>query len=297
MSSFLPVPIALGFILNTIAFTGAVVFYAKRLRRGRPPRGEDEKLLRGPGEHLQEQLMELDQQMTEQWFLGIVIPVFILLIPLTLLPQMRGRESTVMILACAGFVVSFVLRLRRVRGIFKQTAQYRLGLLGERAVAAALQPLLARGYHVFHDMPAHGAQKAFNLDHVVVGPSGLFVVETKARRKIHQDASGADHVVQFDGRSLHWPRSESREEVEQAERNAVWLRDFVHKRLGLAVQVVPLLVIPGWYVKRTGTGAVIPMNEKQVEKAILGRTVLDEKTVDQIKRQLDTECRTVSFGS
>jgi hypothetical protein len=297
MSLSLFCALVLGFALNTITFTGAVVFFARRLRRGRPPRGADEKVLRSPGEHLQEQLMELDQQLTEQWFSGIVVPVIILVIPLILLPVMRGQESTVVTLAFVGFVVSFMLRLRRVSAIFRQKSQYRLGLLGERAVAAALQPLLAQGYDVFHDMPAQGTQKAFNLDHVVIGPSGLFVVETKARRKIHQDAQGADHIVEFDGQTLRWPKGGSREEVEQAERNAAWLRDFIQKRLGLVVQVVPLLVIPGWYVKRTGTGAVGAMNEKEVERAIRRRTVLDAKTVDQIKRQLDTECRTVSFGS
>ncbi len=289
--------LTIGFVLNTVLFTAAVVFLAKRLKRGRPPRGKDKKLLRSPGEHLQQELATFDEQLTEQWFLGIVVPVAVLMIPLALLPLAKGRESMVVALALGGFLVSFVLRVLRVRKLFEKIRTARLGLLGERAVAAALEPLLAKGYAVFHDLPAQGSQKSFNLDHVVVGPSGLFVIETKARRKIHQDENGDDHVVKFDGQSLHWPRGSDQQDVQQASENAGWLHEFVDKRLGLKVDVVPLLVIPGWFVDRKGAGTVRVVNEGEVERSILGRPVLDEKTVDQIKRQLDTECRTVSFDA
>jgi hypothetical protein len=146
-------------------------------------------------------------------------------------------------------------------------------------------------------MPAQGTQKSFNLDHVVIGPSGLFVIETKARRKIHQDANGNDHIVKYDGKTLRWPQGNDQQDLHQAAGNATWLQQFVEKRLGLRVNVVPLLVLPGWYVDRTGTGAVRVVNEVEAEKTVLGRPVLDEKEVDQIKRQLDIESRTVSFDA
>lgn len=295
MSSFVIWTMVFGFVLNTVLFTAAVVFLAKRLKRGRPPRGQDKKLLRSPGEHLQQELAAFDEQLTEQWFMGIFGPVAILLMPLALLPLAKEHESLVVALAIGGFLVSFILRLLRVRNLCEKIRTSRLGLLGERAVAAALEPLLAKGYSIFHDMPAQGTQKSFNLDHVVVGPSGLFVIETKARRKIHKDANGNDHIVKYDGRTLHWPRGNDQQDIQQASGNAKWLEQFVEKRLGLRVNVVPLLVLPGWYVDRTGAGAVRVVNEVEAEKTILGRPVLDEKAVDQIKRQLDIECRTVSF--
>ena len=36
------------------------------------------------------------------------------------------------------------------------------------------------GFAVFHDVPG---DKAFNVDHVVIGPQGVFAVETKGRGK------------------------------------------------------------------------------------------------------------------
>jgi hypothetical protein len=50
------------------------------------------------------------------------------------------------------------------------------GLRGEVAVGRILAPLEAEGYRVLHDLEATRG----NVDHVVIGPTGVFAVETKA---------------------------------------------------------------------------------------------------------------------
>lgn len=60
--------------------------------------------------------------------------------------------------------------LRRVESFFK-------GARGEEHVADLLAGLPA-GYHVFHDFAVGG----YHVDHVVVGPPGIFSVETKSWR-------------------------------------------------------------------------------------------------------------------
>jgi hypothetical protein len=50
------------------------------------------------------------------------------------------------------------------------------GAVGEETVAALLAPLEAEGFVVLHDLDIGRG----NVDHVVVGPTGIFVVETKA---------------------------------------------------------------------------------------------------------------------
>lgn len=57
--------------------------------------------------------------------------------------------------------------LRRVESYFK-------GARGEERVAALLDSL-PTGWHVFHDFPAGN----YHVDHVVVGPAGVFALETK----------------------------------------------------------------------------------------------------------------------
>jgi len=75
------------------------------------------------------------------------------------------------------FVVSLLMTivfwwkgLRRVESFFK-------GARGEEHVAALLATL-PQAYHVFHDFAAG----CYHVDHVVVGPTGIFSVETKSWR-------------------------------------------------------------------------------------------------------------------
>lgn len=55
--------------------------------------------------------------------------------------------------------------------------RYGAGATGEEAVAAAVAPLTAEGWHVLHDrvMPTGG-----NIDHIIVGPGSVVVLDAKA---------------------------------------------------------------------------------------------------------------------
>jgi hypothetical protein len=52
------------------------------------------------------------------------------------------------------------------------------GAIGEQWTAKSLRPLEARGWVVLHDLPAVRG----NLDHVVVGPGGVFLLDSKRWR-------------------------------------------------------------------------------------------------------------------
>ena len=51
------------------------------------------------------------------------------------------------------------------------------GERGEMQVAEVLEDLRSSGYRPFHDLKRDG----FNIDHVLVGPGGVFAIETKFR--------------------------------------------------------------------------------------------------------------------
>jgi hypothetical protein len=55
---------------------------------------------------------------------------------------------------------------------------YERGATGERAVAAILDQLRTEGWGVIHDVRWPGRQRA-NLDHIAVGPPGVFVIDAK----------------------------------------------------------------------------------------------------------------------
>jgi hypothetical protein len=50
----------------------------------------------------------------------------------------------------------------------------------EKRVATKLAPLMAAGYYFLHDRGWPGARSRAQIDHVLVGPGGLFIVDTKA---------------------------------------------------------------------------------------------------------------------
>lgn len=80
----------------------------------------------------------------------------------------------------AGESAAEVARNRREKAerLLKQADAFDSGAEGERQTAVALAQLPAADWHVFHDVRWPGRVYA-NVDHVVVGPSGVFVVDSK----------------------------------------------------------------------------------------------------------------------
>lgn len=64
-------------------------------------------------------------------------------------------------------------------GSFKRDfSAWSQGAEGEEVVGRVLEELAASGWHVIHDVDLGRG----NIDHIVVGPGGLFTIETKSRR-------------------------------------------------------------------------------------------------------------------
>ncbi|MDT8450648.1 MAG: nuclease-related domain-containing protein [Wenzhouxiangellaceae bacterium] len=90
--------------------------------------------------------------------------------------------------ATVGF---FLYRLFRTR---PEIRRLKLGRDGERAVGQYFERLRADGYEVFHDVIGEG----FDVDHVLIGPGGVFTIETKSYSK---PASGPTEI-NFDGEQV-----------------------------------------------------------------------------------------------
>jgi hypothetical protein len=281
-----------------LLFSAAVVsmlIWRSRQRRERPP--VKFELLRGPGESLRRRVQGFDENLM-LWLGGTaLIPLFaavglaqvVLKLPRSF--QVAGL-AVVGLITLAGIAVSAGIlyrRLTRWRSDF-------LGYLGERTVGEHLEPLLAQSYRIFHDVPADGAKADFNLDHVVVGLTGVALIETKTRRKGRARPGFKDHVVVFDGSQLIWPWGEDRHGLEQALAEADWLAKWIFQRTGLKVAVKPILTLPGWWVEQKARGPVTVVNSKSLPSAIRGNgaAALSSEQVDLIARQLDTLCRDVT---
>ena len=84
-------------------------------------------------------------------------------------PRVAGPAAAV---AAGG--VGWLLRFR----VSADTAAWRRGARGERRTARALRPLLRVGWTVLHDVAIPDSRA--NADHVLIGPPGVFLVDTKA---------------------------------------------------------------------------------------------------------------------
>lgn len=249
-----------------------------------------EKLLRGPGESLQKKLEELEDQLSTELAMAFVVPL--MCISLYLLERRTSTGTATGVgLAIAGGT-AFVLICRRMFQLLDRKRNYRLGLLGERAVGEELNQLMLMGCRVYHDVPndPYG-----NIDHVLIAPSGVYAVETKGRRK--KETTGKDaHKVTFDGRSLQFGEGPSESKcLDQAKQQASRLSDWLSKSVGEAVEVHPVLALPGWFVERKGRGEVIVVSGRAVKTLVKGRSVLDAPKIERIAYQLDQRCRDVEF--
>ena len=115
---------------------------------------------------------------------------------------------------------------------------------GEKVVGQYLERLRKDGFHVFHDLIGND----FNVDHVLVGPAGIFTVETKTYSK---PARGNPKVT-FDGENIlvNGFRPD-RDPVTQARAQANWLKNLVLESTGRKVAVRSVVLFPGWWVDPT----------------------------------------------
>jgi hypothetical protein len=134
----------------------------------------------------------------------------------------------------------------------------RLGIRGEREVGRMLEETRKLGYVVFHDLPGDG----FNVDHALVGPGGVFAIETKTISK----PRGRKAEVDYDGQRVlvdgHTP---DRDPVAQAQGGAAHVREVLKRMTDRQVAVRPVVLFPSWMVnRRPGAWDVWVLNPKEL---------------------------------
>src|SRR5436309_2679808 len=282
------------YVIVFMVLTGGIFWRSTLQKKERPP--EKFKLLRAPGETQRRRVQRADENLFFYFFGGAFLP---LLVGCVVLLGARYLPVRLVLVGAALAVFSFFAStFCSVVVLFRFLRRRRddlLGYLGERAVAEHLEPLRANGFHLFHDVPAEGRQKTFNIDHVAVGPTGVAVIETKTRRKKKGRQGFEEHVVTYDGKRLIWPWGEDTCGIAQVCAEADWLREFIEKRTGLRIDPKAILAFPGWLVKERVVGAFRVANHKVVPSIIAQwkPQPLSPEQIDLISRQLDERCRDV----
>lgn len=175
----------------------------------------------------------------------------------------------------------------RFRNDLKGMKKKKLGRDGEMFVGQHLEQLRAMGYDVFHDIDmVVDNEKRENIDHVIVGPAGVFTIETKTRSK----PNGACHIER-DGDVIKIDEYPNRKIIPQVRRQSRWMEGFVLKSTGIKIQAKPAVLFPGWFTESHGSDIWI-LNEKSLPKFLENEpTRLDTEKIGYISAQLTLWCR------
>jgi Nuclease-related domain len=254
-----------------------------------------QKILRPPGESLRLRLIELDEKLNDcfvQLFLSAYSPLVIAgLVALQGIRATSGVWITIIVIA----VVVSIWSACRLWTLINLRRRIRLGFEGERHVGEALNQLMLTGYRVFHDFLITDKPRSIrNIDHIVIGPNGVFAVETKTRRKIKGE-DGA-RVVVLDN-ALQYPWGIDHRDLEQAQEDAAWLTEWLSKMSDQPLKVGSILVLPGWFIDRRAKPPVTVLSGSEVAVNIprLNGTATSHSEIRRLAAMIEDRNRTVEY--
>jgi hypothetical protein len=152
-----------------------------------------------------------------------------------LLGQVLATQAGLPRAGLVGLVVAALVGWRLRFRPSEQARTWQRGAEGERRTARLLDRLTRDGFVVFHDLAVPGSPA--NVDHLVIGPSGVFVIDSKQwTGSVHQ---GADGLAWHN----HFPLDRTLETVR-------WEADTISRVLGS--RATPLLCVHGAHVHGGG---------------------------------------------
>lgn len=140
---------------------------------------------RRPGEWVREQTARRERRIWIGLAVGFLVTGAFMALAI-------GRH--VNIAASAGFLAAVLLVRPYVEGYVDRHVRLRSGTRAEVAVGETLEQLRRDGWIVMHDIERPSEA---NLDHVVSGPNGVFLIETKARRYEERHLGRVKHQTRW----------------------------------------------------------------------------------------------------
>ena len=273
-----------------------LVVYRRRMRSADRRQALLHDLLRGPGESLRDPMQDAAWDAAEYAALGLfLVPLAFCLFPLKLVYEGRlpETETIAAYIGVTALVQAWILlRLARVLGRGRSLA---LGYEAELAVGQELDELRHLGYRIFHDVPADGLDS--HIDHIVIGPAGVFAVAARGRDADRPNGNGEPWEVTYDGESLQFPGWRETLPLGQAMKQAEWLFEWIEEAIGEPVSVRPILVLPGWSVKRTAISGIPVLAARRIQayfQRMRPRPEMTETMIERIAEQIDRSCRVVA---
>lgn len=276
------------YLAGLFSFVYPLVWLQKRRKKGEksPLTGQ---LLRSPGASLQNRVDDLGVEIMAY---VAAVPAFPLLIHSLYLSLLHAQKNTpinvsVLIVALTGLLLWIGFKLNQ---LMTERNNCRLGIDAKASVGQELNQLMFNQFRVYHDVPA----EHFNIDHVAVGPTGVYAVETRGRSRAIRKKGKVDATVAYDGQKLEFPGWYETEPLLQAQLQADWLSEWLTSTVGAPVSAQAVLALPGWYVVRKANQPIRVISGKEAYALAKPNGItLDDEMIQRIAHQLEERCREV----
>ncbi|MDV6318182.1 nuclease-related domain-containing protein [Chromohalobacter sp. HP20-39] len=275
--------------LAPLGATALVVLALRHLEDGALTSPYDGHTLREPAQSLRDRL---DRAYAALFLDGALGPI------ITLAPLVYGmgrmlfaNQHSWLEWALYGLLttlLALVLCFRLIRDV-QRIRRLKLGLACELAVGQELERLIrpeAHPYFVFHDVPTDSVA----IDHVVVTPHGVFVVEVSARTPPLDITGETRTQVVVAGQRLRFPGWRERQSLAHTRMATSWCRQWLTRHSLGNVAVQGVLVLPGWDVEIDEPPSEIMVVDGQGLAELLNHTSLqpmDDATHQRVVQALD----------
>lgn len=290
-------PLILLIIFSVLASAyGRLLDKSAEDRKKRRPFSNEVRLMRRPGERLFKQIEEIKDEIAIRFFAIPYFGVAAVIVISFLSPLLRMdflNQIIFMTVVAIVYTVFLAISFRRMAKLVDDRRRKYLGYFGECAVAEYLDSLKHDKYYVFHDVPCAEDGREFNIDHVVVGPTGLFAIETKTYSKLWPRDERRSEKIEFDGEQINFSWGAETKEIRQATRQAVWLASQFRRKYFAQ----PILAFPGWKVEEREIGNVWILYPAGLADAITKRSKrsLDTEAIEDVRSYLAKVCRDVEY--
>jgi len=183
----------------------------------------------------------------------------------------------------AGFILYGANKIKRLKDRKQRLyATYE----GQMAVAQEVNRLMPDGYQVYHDFPTD----RFHIDHIIVGPNGVFTVTTKVIPNIGRNR---ERSLMLDDQCLIVGKQKDDRTVPYAAFQASWLAKWILTATGEALSVQSILTVPGWRMKTLCKTSILVVEPEAIKDAINGFRwhQISSKTIRLVCEQLEAKCR------
>jgi hypothetical protein len=206
---------------------------------------------RAPGQHTRAIVRRLR--------LRTLVALGVLAVATALLGRAFGLRDVRFLGSEVGLLVAMFVVLRYVMPLVERHDR---GATGEEQVGSLLDGLEGRGWHAIHDASLGNG----NVDHILIGPAGVFTVETKSH-------PGPVRVARIHGATIGQAQAQQRAVARvtglQVEPLIVYSRAWIDRTLAWrkGVRVLPARMLAGYLDRRRATLSPAQVQQAQTRVA------------------------------